>query len=37
MKGPSPDRVYAVVASILERRYHVKIEYTTNKKRRRSL
>ena len=28
MKTPNPDRVYAVLASILERRYNVKIEYT---------
>ena len=28
MKTPNPDRIYAVVASILERRYNVKIEYT---------
>lgn len=27
MKTPSPERIYAVVASILERRYSVKIEY----------
>lgn len=27
MKTPNPDRVYAVIASILERRYNVKIEY----------
>ena len=32
MKTPNPDRVYAVVASILERRYRVKIEYTTTNK-----
>lgn len=28
MKTPNPERVYAVIASILERRYDVKIEYT---------
>ena len=28
MKTPNPERIYAVVASILERRYSVKIEYT---------
>lgn len=28
MKTPNPDRIYAVVAAILERRYAVKIEYT---------
>ena len=27
-KTPNPDRVYAVIAGILERRYGVKIEYT---------
>ncbi len=27
-KTPNPDRVYAVIARILERRYGVKIEYT---------
>ena len=27
MKTPNPERVYAVVAAILERRYNVKIEY----------
>lgn len=31
MKTPNPDRVYAVVASILERRYNVKIDYTVVK------
>lgn len=31
MKTPNPDRVYAVVASILERHYNVKIEYTIQK------
>ena len=30
-KTPSPDRIYAVVARILERRYSVKIEYTLEK------
>lgn len=29
MKNPNPDRIYAVLASILERRYNVKIEYIT--------
>lgn len=29
MNSPNPDRIYAVVASILERRYNIKIEYTT--------
>lgn len=28
---PNPDRVYAVIVSILERRYGVKIEYTIEK------
>ena len=28
MNKPNPDRIFAVVASILERRYDVKIEYT---------
>ena len=27
-KTPSPDRIYAVIATILERRYSVKIEYS---------
>lgn len=27
MNTPNPDRVYAVLASILERRYNVKIDY----------
>jgi hypothetical protein len=31
MKTPNPERIYAVVASILERRYSVKIEYTLSK------
>lgn len=31
MKTPNPERVYAVIASILERRYDVKIEYTISK------
>ena len=32
-KTPSPDRIYAVITRILERRYGVKIEYTLiNKK-----
>ena len=29
---PNPDRVYAVIASILERRYGVRIEYTITAK-----
>lgn len=32
MKTPNPDRVYAVIASILERRYNVKIEYVIETK-----
>ena len=32
MKTPNPDRVYAVIASILERRYEVKIEYVVETK-----
>ncbi len=32
MNGPSPERIYAVIASILERRYNVQIEYTVTKK-----
>ncbi len=32
MNTPNPERVYAVIASILERRYNVKIEYTLLKK-----
>ena len=31
MNTPNPERIYAVVASILERRYDVKIEYTISK------
>lgn len=27
MKTPNPERVYAVIAAILERRYNVKIDY----------
>lgn len=27
MKTPNPERVYAVIASILERRYNIKIDY----------
>lgn len=27
MNTPNPDRVYAVLASILERRYNIKIDY----------
>ena len=30
-KTPNPERIFAVVASILERRYSVKIEYTLEK------
>ena len=30
-KRPSPDRVYAVIATILQRRYDVKIEYIIEK------
>ena len=26
-KGPNPDRVFAVINTILQRRYDVKIEY----------
>lgn len=29
---PNPDRVYAVIAAILERRYGVRIEYTVSQK-----
>ena len=29
MERPNPDRIFAVVASILERRYDVKIQYIT--------
>ena len=29
---PNPDRVYAVIASILERRYEVKIDYVVSEK-----
>ena len=32
MKTPNPERIYAVVASILERRYNVKIEYELKRK-----
>lgn len=32
MKTPNPERVYAVIASILERRYNVKIEYELKRK-----
>ena len=31
-KTPNPDRIYAVIATILQRRYDVKIEYTIDKK-----
>lgn len=31
-KTPNPDRVYAVITQILERRYGVKIEYTLEPK-----
>lgn len=27
MNQPNPDRIYAVVAAILERRHNIKIEY----------
>lgn len=27
MNTPNPDRVYAVLASILERRYNIKLDY----------
>lgn len=27
MKSPNPERVYAVIVSILERRYNIKIDY----------
>lgn len=27
-KGPNPERIYEVIAAILQRRYDVKIEYT---------
>ena len=30
-KRPNPERVYEVIATILERRYGVKIEYTIEK------
>ena len=34
MNTPNPERIYAVIASILERRYNVQIEYTvTNEQR----
>ena len=32
MKTPNPERIYAVVASILERRYNVKIESELKRK-----
>jgi hypothetical protein len=32
MNTPNPERIYAVVASILERRYNVNIEYTIKPK-----
>lgn len=31
-KRPNPDRVYAVIATILQRRYDVKIEYIVKEK-----
>ena len=31
-KTPNPDRVYAVINTILQRRYGVKIEYTLQPK-----
>ncbi len=30
-KRPNPERVYEVIATILERRYDVKIQYITEK------
>ncbi len=30
-KRPNPDRIYAVINTILQRRYDVKIEYTIEK------
>ena len=32
-KRPNPDRVYAVITTILQRRYDVKIEYIVKEKR----
>ena len=32
MNTPNPNRVYAVLASILERRYNVKIDYVVKPK-----
>lgn len=32
MKTPNPERIYAVIASILERRYDVKIDYVVLEK-----
>lgn len=31
MNQPNPERVYAVIASILERRYNIKIDYVVSK------
>lgn len=31
-KTPNPDRIYEVIANILQRRYTVKIEYTLTEK-----
>lgn len=31
MNKPNPDRIYAVVAAILERRHNIKIEYEISK------
>lgn len=32
MNSPNPERVYAVIASILERRYNIKIDYVVKPK-----
>lgn len=32
MERPNPDRIFAVVASILERRHNVKIDYVVKPK-----
>lgn len=32
MNRPNPERVYAAIAAILERRYNVAIDYTLHKK-----
>lgn len=31
-KKPNPERVYAVIAAILQRRYNVRIDYTIETK-----